>query len=58
MQQNPEHTAGETLTLIKITTLDEIPEIVRAGYMITVNNEPRPRPANSNTPHGMHVRPL
>ena len=42
----------------KDNTLDEIPEIVSAGDMTTVNNEPRPPPAHSNTPHGMHVRPL
>ena len=58
MQQNPDYTAGETLTLNKDNTLDEIPEIVSAGDMITVNNEPRPPPAHSNTPHGMHARPL
>ena len=31
MQQNPDYTAGETLTLNKDNTLDKIPEIVSAG---------------------------
>ena len=57
-QQNPDYTAGETLTLNKDNTLDEIPEIVSAGDTITVNNEPRPPPVHSNTPREMHVKLL
>ena len=58
MQQNPDHSARETLTLNRDNTLEEIPEIVSVVDMMTVNNEPRPPPAHSNTPHGMHVRRL
>ena len=58
MQQNPDHTAGETLTLNEDNTLDVILKIVSASDMITVNNEPRPPPVHSNTPREMHVKLL